>query len=301
MPAGTENAESTTSPRVVSQAEAEAEPAAVAAATAQTPEARRLSARKRLELCDAGALERCLDQPECHLNDEALDAAITCVMLPSLSPGVLYVSPINLQVVLNKDFNGHYDRLGEAVRADQVRKDLNIASWLANGERPQMIAVVVHGPDTEYQRWQYGRNGIDALCANDHWSLLCWFRSTGKVYHYDTVPDCNERRAAETVRLLRKYAVLPADVQHVHAPRFVPAQRGGWECGYYVLLFLAMITSMHSEQHLPLAKEQLTNAAGGGDQWSVYLREPESFRRVLRGALCDVQRQALYERSEADQ
>ena len=104
------------------------------------------------------------------------------------------------------------------------------------------VAAVLHGPHTESAARSRARYE-GARPENDHWSVACWFRASGDVFHYDSHFPMNDARCAEVLGVLRALDVLPKTVATYVVPEFFPQQGDAWECGWWVLITLTIVAS----------------------------------------------------------
>ena len=113
-------------------------------------------------------------------------------------------------------------------------------------DKVDAVIAIVHGPCCEEELSSlYTDTQRQTTNPNDHWSMMLWCRegeAEGTAFHYDSLGHFNRERCLETVRVLRKYGILPKSLNGVYRPKFVPEQKGSWECGYFVLLYLYLIT-----------------------------------------------------------
>ena len=193
------------------------------------------------------------------LNDEVMDFVIEGILgVHKKTEEVTYINSLNLSNAIRKDVEGRYD-VPLATREDRIKafaRDLGI-----NGKgKTELVLIVLHGPITEMQKTErnrrrfsadlWGEDGSRGKIAedpNNHWSLLCSFRhpevDTGRktdLVHYDSLAGYNRFKCDEALRILQKYEVLPeSDTYYV--PDFMPIQSDVWECGYYPLLFTAIL------------------------------------------------------------
>jgi hypothetical protein len=87
--------------------------------------------------------------------------------------------------------------------------------------------------------------------VNFHWSVLVYSRANNMAYHYDSNFPMNMERCVEVHGVLRATGVLPKDAYEVANPAFFPRQKEMWECGYYVLIALLIISD--NAQPTPLS------------------------------------------------
>jgi hypothetical protein len=103
----------------------------------------------------------------------------------------------------------------------------------------QTILIPVCGPNLPHEI--YG-SYISQKPAeqNNHWSLLCYYRPTNKVYYYDPLGTYNIRRAKNTLEYFQLLRIIPGDCEFI-IPDFTVTQPGNWQCGYYVIMYIFMI------------------------------------------------------------
>ena len=179
------------------------------------------------------------------LNDEAINEIITRIFFPKITnkKGVVYISSLNLSNVLSREYNGYYEKIvDEKEREKRVKKQLGILNGWQTPDDLSTIIVVIHGPHTEKEKNENCVYNFDINEENDHWSLLVWYSKEEIAYHYDSLDNHNYNRCREALRVLRKYNAVPAQLSKFRVPGFVPLQKGSSECGYYVLLFVKILT-----------------------------------------------------------
>lgn len=200
---------------------------------------------------DEAGVTRWLEADGRKLNDSVIHQLISRVLVPDAGASVAYIPSLNLENVIRKDTNGAYeitayDGERHAVSkeaCDVVRKQLSLEG--VDIDKVDAVVAVVHGPSCEDELSSLYTDQGQILNPNDHWSMLLWCRKdggAGTAYHYDSLGGLNRDRCLEAARVLRKYGVLPGNLSDVYQPNFVPVQKGGWECGYFVLLYLYLAT-----------------------------------------------------------
>ena len=209
-----------------------------------------------------------VEESKC-LNDEVMDFVIKSILdIHKKTEEVTYINSLSLSNAIRKDIDGRYGNhnLEESIKA--FSRDLGINNDRGGG-KAELVLVVLHGPCTEMQKAEQNRRRFytnmwegdeDHLPAhritedpNNHWSLLCSFRHPTKttttnparkgdtaLVHYDSLAGYNRPKCDEALRILQKYGILPkTDTYYV--PDFMPIQSDVWECGYYPLLFTAIL------------------------------------------------------------
>ncbi len=210
-----------------------------------------------------------LKQDNIQLNDRHIDQIIQTSILAK-SERILYISSINIQAALQKNFNGVYSEIKEnKKRREQVYKDLGIMKGF-NMDSKIAIIVVIHGPMTENENFKKNnvyndsesendKDETQLLNKNDHWSLFCWISNEIRGFHYDSLNGYNSNRCGEVVCLFKKYKLIPKMINEFTIPNFMPIQEEFWECGYYVLLFFFILIN-NSKRALfkHVSKKQVT-------------------------------------------
>ena len=132
------------------------------------------------------------------------------------------------------------------------------------------------------------------LHASGHWSLLAYFARVGPVsntphwVHYDSMPGAHVAYCNVLVQALMKTGVIPSDKNLPNAIKRpgVPRQLDGWECGFYVLMYMRWIirtlrplTSVEGETHcapnfLKEFREMLVRCVRDTRNYYIAKREP---------------------------
>ena len=91
------------------------------------------------------------------------------------------------------------------------------------------------------------------LHADTHWSLLHYQAHTARWYHYDSCGTYHTDYAMSFFQYLyRENIIAEPELQHavlallrdstaLYKAHLPPQQRGGWECGFYVLMYIRRI------------------------------------------------------------
>ncbi len=169
------------------------------------------------------------------LNDEIMHFIINDIFgIKELNDDILYISSLNIENVLRKHFQKKYQCIGDIrKRNEKVKTDLGITGSTIKDYK--VIMIVIHGPRT------LNDNPYNFELDNCHWSLLTWFKFNNKSFHYDSMSTLNSNICKKTITILQQYNVLPETIFDFFIPKFIQQQQGGWECGYFVLMFIKII------------------------------------------------------------
>jgi hypothetical protein len=122
-------------------------------------------------------------------------------------------------------------------------------------ENANIILFPITGPETPADIYETVlKGGVDGMGL--HWSLLCYFKETNKLYHYDTCNNMNHKTAYYTALYLKAFRVVPENCGY-EQPTFVPQQKNGWECGYLLLSLIYIMVIKHPCR--PLSKVDVFN------------------------------------------
>lgn len=184
-----------------------------------------------------------------HMNDVGLMYLADRIVDGAGAKGrVLVVSSVNIGAILSRWYAGNLN-----LEKVDIFKMLGVTrEAVATAEA---IVAVVHGPCTTEELIACEAYGEPR--TNDHWSALCYFKGLSDMYHYDSAGAMNQNRALEIAGLLIKAGVIDKDVRvqgRVMVPEFFPTQTTSWECGYFVLLAIKII-SEKSPAHCITARD----------------------------------------------
>lgn len=152
------------------------------------------------------------------LNDEIMKEAIDTINRNTTSE-ILYVHSVNVGAVLSAGTK-RFDRIAHpVVRKNKFIKNLGIDLPVWYKDDWTALIALLHGPFT------------NTPSAADHWSVFCYFKDEGNIYHYDSVRGYNLPVFLALFEMMDRYRLLSTDVS-CREPRFYPQQFSYWECGY---------------------------------------------------------------------
>lgn len=170
------------------------------------------------------------------LSDTAMDALLGLILnMPSaLKEKIVVFSSVQLQAVLSAHCNQRDD-----LTRENVHTKLGTTREIVDAA--ELVVSIVHGPTTEYQA-----SGIRAYANRDvvnyHWSMVVYARASNQAFHYDSKYPLNDERSVEVLRVLHDLGVIPDDADSVSSPVFFPVQEDNWECGFFVLVTILIMS-----------------------------------------------------------
>ncbi len=136
----------------------------------------------------------------CNLNE----LAESCIMLKDSTMGqamqfitghrrdILFVHSLNIEVVLRAEKNGRYDSYEHS--RGKILRHMGLRDLVWGDPSWKSIYIVLHKRD------EYSDCG--------HWSLLCYFKSTGNLYHYDSLKGTNRDICTAFFKIALQWIVI---------------------------------------------------------------------------------------------
>merc|ERR1712243_161143 len=106
----------------------------------------------------------------------------------------------------------------------------------------KLIADMKSDWNTREMKWIFypinNNNEIDKI-GGTHWSLLIFNKTSNKYYHYDPIKGMNRKHA--------QALITNTNYKSKGSPKYIemecPQQRNSFDCGIYIMLFIAELTS----------------------------------------------------------
>ena len=174
----------------------------------------------------------------------------------------LVVDPSQLLASMSRLYNMEKRR---SVNNEEIVRSLKSMKVYSADQNKKMMAIFVHGPHSQKELDMY--NVVNAMdgCSNvvnNHWSLLVHLKEPGIFYHFDSLLGLNDSVATDTVNFLVDYGIVNYTDRVTSTPLYFPQQISDWECGYYSLLALSMITKTTPFSIQPIRKHHMEHCKG---------------------------------------